>query len=145
VNEVKFDLDFRSGVPIYAQIVEQIQNRVLSGALQPGDQLPTVRQLALELRVNFNTVARAYRLLDEAGLISTQQGRGTYILEKPSETARVQLRIEALDGLTQRYLAEAARLGCTPQEVHQTFERGLQRWKDGSATLQEDSESEVSS
>jgi DNA-binding transcriptional regulator YhcF (GntR family) len=56
-------LDFRSGTPIYTQIVEQVKQQVLSGELKPGDQLPTVRALALELRVNFNTVARAYRLL----------------------------------------------------------------------------------
>ena len=74
-------LDFRSGVPIYTQVMEQIEQLVEAGVLQPGDQLPTVRALAQELRVNFNTIARAYRLLDEAGIISTQQGRGTYILE----------------------------------------------------------------
>jgi len=75
-------LDFRSGSPIYLQIVEQVRRLLISGELQPGDQLPTVRQLAAELRVNFNTVARAYRMLDEARLISTQQGRGTYILDQ---------------------------------------------------------------
>ena len=81
-------IDFRSGLPIYTQVVEQIRRMLASGELKPGDQLPTVRQLATDLRVNFNTIARAYRLLDEAGLISTQQGRGTYIWEPPGpETA----------------------------------------------------------
>ena len=70
-DNLSIRLDFRSQVPIYTQIVEQIRLRVASGQLRPGDQLPTVRQLATELRVNFNTVARAYRQLDEAGLIST--------------------------------------------------------------------------
>ena len=78
-------IDFRSGHPIYLQIVEQARKQIADGELQPGDQLPTVRQLATDLRVNFNTVARAYRLLDNAGLISTQHGRGTYVWEKPSE------------------------------------------------------------
>lgn len=64
-------LDFRSEVPIYSQIAEQIQQLVAKGELHLGDQLPTVRELATELRVNFNTVARAYRLLDDARLIST--------------------------------------------------------------------------
>jgi len=76
-------IDFRSGLPIYSQIVNQVQAQVVSGILKPGDQLPTVRALAEELRVNFNTVARAYRILDEARLISTQQGRGKYITEIP--------------------------------------------------------------
>ena len=68
-------LDFRSGVPIYIQIMDQIRQMVANGDLRTGDQLPTVRQLAIDLQVNWNTVARAYRLLDEAGLISTQQGQ----------------------------------------------------------------------
>jgi GntR family transcriptional regulator len=76
-------IDFRSGLPIYTQIVNQVQAQVVNGSLKPGDQLPTVRALAEELRVNFNTVARAYRLLDEERIISTQQGRGTYITEIP--------------------------------------------------------------
>ena len=62
-------LDFHSGLPIYTQIVNQIQSQLANGRLKPGDQLPTVRALAQELRVNFNTVARAYRILDEARMV----------------------------------------------------------------------------
>jgi GntR family transcriptional regulator len=123
-------LDFRSGQPIYLQIVEQVRKLVAEGALRQGDQLPTVRQLATELRVNFNTVARAYRLLDEAGLISTQQGRGTYIWEAPSDETLNKLRQEGLDGLTRRYLAQASRLAFTPEEVEQAVVQHLQTWKD---------------
>ncbi len=75
-------LDLHSGLPIYIQIIDQIKQQIANRSLKPGDQLPTVRALAQELRINFNTVARAYRLLDEAGIISTQQGRGTYIMEE---------------------------------------------------------------
>lgn len=110
-------LDFRSHTPIYTQIVEQVQGQVVSGILNPGDQLPTVRALALELRVNFNTVARAYRLLDEAGIISTQQGRGTYILESPPPQRTDKLRRQALKALTRDFLNEARRLGCDPKEI----------------------------
>jgi len=85
VKSIHLVLDLHSGIPIYLQIVEQIQKLAASGQLLPGDQLPTVRQLAAEIRVNFNTVARAYRMLDDAGLISTQQGRGTYLLEPGPE------------------------------------------------------------
>jgi GntR family transcriptional regulator len=115
-------LDFRSGLPIYTQIVEQIRHMLASGVLKPGDQLPTVRQLATDLRVNFNTIARAYRMLDEAGLISTQQGRGTYIWETPTPEASQKLRLQGLNELTQRYLAEASALGFSLDEVRQNFE-----------------------
>ena len=122
-------LDLRSGTPIYIQIMEQIKQLVLSGALRPGDQLPTVRALALELRINFNTVARAYRLLDESGVISTQHGRGTYILEMPPPKAQEQLRRESLDGLARRYLAQALRLGASPEEILRTLKQQVELWQ----------------
>ena len=108
---MNLELDFRSGIPIYLQVVESIKEQIASGRLNPGDQLPTVRALALELRVNFNTVARAYRLLDEAGIISTQQGRGTYILEMPPPEVAESLRQQAVRALTEKYLSDARRLG----------------------------------
>jgi GntR family transcriptional regulator len=124
-------LDFRSGQPIYLQLVEQIRRLIASGELKPGDQLPTVRQLATDLRINFNTVARAYRLLDEAGLISTQHGRGTYIWEAPSEETTRQLRLQVLEELTARYLSETARLGFSYAEVAATVEQRIAEWKNG--------------
>jgi GntR family transcriptional regulator len=120
-------LDFRSGVPIYTQIVEQVKGQVVGGELKPGDQLPTVRALALELRVNFNTVARAYRLLDEAGIISTQQGRGTYILEVPPPEQTEKLRRQALEALTRDYLHEAIRLGCEPGEIQAALKEQIEK------------------
>jgi len=119
-------LDFRSSASIYTQIVEQVKQQVVGGELKPGDQLPTVRALALELRVNFNTVARAYRLLDEAGIISTQQGRGTYILDVPPPERTDKLRQQALTALTRDYLNEAQRLGCTPDEIHRALKEQLE-------------------
>ena len=110
-------IDFRSGLPIYTQIVNQVQAQVASGALVPGDQLPTVRALAEELRVNFNTVARAYRILDEARIISTQQGRGTYITEIPPPRVTERLRRESLEALTQRFVSEAFRLEFLEDEI----------------------------
>jgi GntR family transcriptional regulator len=120
-------IDFRSGIPIYTQIVEQVKQQLVSGLLKPGDQLPTVRALALELRVNFNTVARAYRLLDEAGVISTQQGRGTYILEVPPPERTDKLRQQALEALTRDYLNDALRLGCSPEEIRKTLKEQLEK------------------
>ena len=131
-KNVQITVDFRSGIPIYLQITDQIRQKVASGELTRGDQLPTVRQLAADLRVNWNTVARSYRVLDEAGLISTQQGRGTYIWETPTEEMTQKLRTQALEGLTRRYLAECARLGSIPEEIGKVIERFLLDWKAGS-------------
>ena len=130
-------IDFRSGLPIYIQIVNQVQAQIASGILNPGDQLPTVRALAEELRVNFNTVARAYRLLDEARVISTQQGRGTYITEIPPPRVKEKLRKEALEALTQRYIDEAVRLDFSKEEIIEKLQEQL---KNGSETKEPERE-----
>lgn len=137
---MQIKLDFRSGIPIYVQIMDQIKHTIATGDLQPGDQLPTVRQMAADLRVNFNTVARAYRLLDEAEIISTQHGRGTFILNKPTGEAAQDLRRAALDGWTRRYLAESALLGFSPAEVNEMFARYLEIWKSEGAPPKYESE-----
>lgn len=119
-----FSLNFQSREPIYTQLVEQVKQLVATGALKPGAQLPTVRQLAADLRVNFNTIARAYRILHDEGVISTQQGRGTFILEQPLPASSEQrkLRRAKLLELTERFLEEAERLGYTPEEIRKGIE-----------------------
>ena len=121
-------IDFRSGLPIYIQIVNQVQAQIVSGILNPGNQLPTVRALAEELRVNFNTVARAYRILDEARIISTQQGRGTFITEVPPPKVKERLRKEALEALTQRYITEAEHLDFSKEEIADIVKEQLKNW-----------------
>jgi len=123
-------IDIRSGLPIYTQIVNQVQAQVVSGILKPGDQLPTVRALAEEMRVNFNTVARAYRILDEERIISTQQGRGTYITEIPPPKVSERLRRESLEALTQRYISEAVRLEFSKSEIRQMVSDQLKTWNE---------------
>ncbi len=123
-------MDFRSGLPIYTQIVNQVQAQVVSGILKHDDQLPTVRALAEELRVNFNTVARAYRILDEARIISTQQGRGTYITEIPPPKVTEKLRQETLEALTQKYISEAMRLDFSKSEIRQMVSDQLKSWNE---------------
>ena len=123
-------LDFHSGLPIYTQIVNQIQSQLVSKIIKHRDQLPTDRALAQELRVNFNTVARAYRILDEARIISTQQGRGTYIIEIPPPEVSEKLRHEALVTLTQRFITEAFRLVFSEREVSLLVRVSLKSWKD---------------
>jgi len=129
-KQLTLNLDVRSGLPIYTQIVNQIQSQLVNGILKPGDQLPTVRALAQELRVNFNTVARAYRILDEERIISTQQGRGTYITEIPPPEVNAKLRHESLAALTQRFINEAYRLGFSGREVSQMVRGNLKSMKD---------------
>ena len=123
-------IDFRSGLPIYTQIVNQVQSQIASGIIKPGDQLPTVRALAEELRVNFNTVARAYRILDEARIISTQQGRGTYITEKPPPNVTEKLRRETLEALTHRYISEAIRVEFSKSEIRQMVSNQFKAWNE---------------
>lgn len=118
-KKLTLHLDFHSGLPIYSQIVEQVQSQLANGILKPGDQLPTVRALAEELRVNFNTIARAYRMLDEARIISTQQGRGTYITEIPPPKVSEKLKQESLIALTDRFINEAERLGFLERDISQ--------------------------
>lgn len=121
-------IDFRSSEPIYQQIVDQIRQMVASGELTKGDQLPTVRQLAADLRVNFNTVARAYRILDESGLISTQHGRGTYIWQTLTDENSRQLRQKGLEDLVHRFIADARRMGYEKQEFWDEFEKQVEKW-----------------
>lgn len=131
-KKLTLQLDFHSGLPIYTQIVNQIQSQLVNGILKPGDQLPTVRALALELRVNFNTVARAYRILDEERIISTQQGRGTFIMQIPPPDVSEKLRTESLIELTDRFLDEAERLGFSEREVSQMVRDRLKFRKEAS-------------
>lgn len=92
---IKFLLDYSSGVPIYRQIIDQIKFGIVSGQLKLGEQLPTVRALAVELKVNLNTVSKAYKELEIKNILETQQGTGTFI----SQTEHVVLEKEREDKL----------------------------------------------
>lgn len=80
-----FRLDGHSGVPVYRQLIDQVQGAISTEALVPGDQLPTVRHVAVELAINPNTVMRAYREMEIRGILDTQQGTGTFIADRPPE------------------------------------------------------------
>src|ERR1700687_3409565 len=81
----RFAIDLRSGVPVYRQLIDQVRGGIASGSLTAGDQLPTVRQLAVDLAINPNTVMRAYRELELGGLLETHQGTGTFVAKKKLE------------------------------------------------------------
>lgn len=126
----KIKLDFRAEEPLYLQIARQVESLVAQGELKLGDQLPTVRELATELRINFNTVGRAYRLLDETRLISTQRGRGTYIWEEPNERTREVLRKRGLEELAKEFVQQTMQLGCTRADVRAAVETQLNQLRE---------------
>jgi len=132
VNSMQFSLDFRSEVSAAAQIIEQVRQRIANGELQPGDQLPTVRQLASDLRVNFNTIARAYRMLDEAGLISTQRGRGTYVLSVDEESQSRARKTITLETQVEQLLSALLKQGYAPGEIAECLTDSLQALREGS-------------
>ncbi|HLK55957.1 MAG TPA: GntR family transcriptional regulator [Chthonomonadaceae bacterium] len=112
---MEFVVDPKSPLPIYAQLIEQITLAIARGTLKTGMQLPTVRQLAVDLRISPNTVAQAYRDLESAGYIATRQGRGTFVNERPPPAAPGE-RQARLEALFHKALGEAAALGLNPDE-----------------------------
>jgi len=125
--DLKLDSHRRS--PIYAQLVQHIKHQVASGQLKPSDRLPTVRALAAELHVHTNTVARAYDQLDREGVISAQQGRGTFIAERTNQPHLQQHRRESLQAKIDQTILDALSLGYTHQEIEAAFDRTLHNWK----------------
>ncbi|HEY3930348.1 MAG TPA: GntR family transcriptional regulator [Candidatus Koribacter sp.] len=111
-----FRLDQHSGVPAYRQIIDQVLGGMATGALGPGQQLPTVRQLAVDLAINPNTVVRAYRELEIRGVLDTQQGSGTFITEKKLERDEVERR-RALNQIVTEFVARAGAAGFTVAEL----------------------------
>jgi GntR family transcriptional regulator len=118
-------IDFESGVPIYMQLVDRIKQMIVSGQLQPSQQLPTMRQLAADLRINYNTVGRAYLILDQEGVISTQQGRGTYVTSRLDEEQVQKLRMGKLRSMFGQVICEAHALGYSRQEIECIVEEQL--------------------
>jgi GntR family transcriptional regulator len=112
----QFGLDLQSGVPVYRQIIDQVVGGIAASALAEGDQLPTVRQLAVDLAINPNTVIRAYRELEIRGVLETQQGTGTFISRQkaPRDDAERERRLGQLVG---EFLARAGSEGFTVDEV----------------------------
>jgi GntR family transcriptional regulator len=113
---VEFRLDMASGVPVYRQIIDQVMRGVATGALMTGDQLPTVRQLAVDLAVNPNTVVRAYKELELRGLTETHHGTGTFISRRKVKRSDVE-RQRQIDQLVTDFVARAGAAGFTVGEL----------------------------
>ena len=124
---MKLHIEPESKVPIYIQVEGQIRSLIAAGQLAPGDQLPTIRELAADLRVNYNTIARIYLDLDRDGVISTQRGRGTFVAGVPDERAMSRMRQEKLQAIVRSALEEACTLGYAPGEIAEVFEEELAR------------------
>ncbi|HXR37615.1 MAG TPA: GntR family transcriptional regulator [Terracidiphilus sp.] len=115
-NGFRFLLDLHSGMPVYRQIIDQVRGAIASGALTPGDQLPTVRQLAVDLEINPNTVVRAYRELEFGGLLETHQGTGTFISAQKMKRADAE-RERQLAQIVADCVARAGAAGFTLDEL----------------------------
>jgi len=113
---IAFRLDPASGVPFYRQVIDQVLAAVATGAVAVGEQLPTVRALAVDLQVNLNTVAKAYKELEIRGVLNTQQGSGTYVGGVRVERDAVERRRQVVQ-LVDEFLARAGRAGLPPEEV----------------------------
>ena len=115
-TRLAFRLDLASGVPVYRQIIDQVQGGIASRSLATGDQLPTVRQVAVDLAINPNTVLRAYRELEIRGVIETQQGTGTFIADRPVQPNQLE-RERQLSQLVRDFVARAGAAGFTVAEL----------------------------
>ena len=112
----EFRLDVHSGVPVYRQIIDQIMGGIATGVLAGGDQLPTVRQVAVDLAINPNTVGRAYRELEIRGVLETQQGTGTFVSHQKVERDEVE-RGRQLNQLVSDFVARAGAAGFTIEDL----------------------------
>jgi len=124
---LEFRIDPKSGVPFYRQIIEQVKFAMARGDLEPGTQLPTVRQLAVDLSINPNTVIRAYRQMEIEGLLETHQGSGTFVGDRKPDIDAIE-RQRMLDQIITEMLARASSYGLSFEDVL----TGLQQRKERS-------------
>ena len=113
---MQFYLDLKSGLPVYRQIIDQVHAARASGAIGPGDRLPTVRQLAVDLSINPNTVVRAYRELELTGALTTHQGTGTFLTDQKIEQSGAE-KERRLDQLVAEFVARGGREGFTVKDL----------------------------
>lgn len=113
---MNFNLDTKSGVPVYRQIIQQIEYNMSIGKLIPGEKLPTVRSLAVELKINPNTVAKAYSELEIRGLVNTQVGYGTFINDKKIEISEIEKK-KKIDIICSKFITDLNEIGVNKNEI----------------------------
>ena len=122
--DAAFQLDAKHPMPLHAQLSRAIRFAVLTGRLAAGHRLPTVRQMAVNLRINANTVAKVYAELERDGVVETRRGVGTFVREQPRtalSSGRV-VREREMEALAEKFLADAAALGFSPEEAIERLE-----------------------
>ncbi len=122
---IEFGLDVKSGVPFHRQIVDQIKYGIASGRLLPGEQLPTVRELAVHLQVNPNTVRKSYSELEILGILDTQQGTGTFVGRREVEIAENE-KERMLDQICDELVARGNQYGFTLEEIVAQLQRRIE-------------------
>jgi GntR family transcriptional regulator len=123
---LQIQLDVKSGVPFYRQIIDQVKAAIATETIGPGDRLPTVRQLAVDLSVNPNTVSRAYTELELTGLVETQMGSGTFVGNRPVAGDDVERR-RLLDQICQEFLSRASTHGFNLNDILDNLEQRRKR------------------
>ena len=121
-TDVIFRIHPSSGVPLYLQLMEQVKHAVETGALREGDQLPAIRKVAEDLVMNPNTVVRAYRELEHAGVLELKHGSGAFIRESSSERGRL---VRKGQGVLQTAIERLRGMGLTDDELRRAFENEL--------------------
>ena len=126
---VVLTVDPRSGVPIYLQVIEQVKRSVAVGVLSAGEQLPTVKQLALDLTINPNTVAKAYRELERDGVIETSPGRGSFVKSNgATETTKAAAATDVARDAIETAVREAKSIGLGADDIRSLANAAIDRW-----------------
>lgn len=121
------EINPRSNAPIYQQLVDGVKELVARGILVPGERMPTVRELAVELSLNPNTVAKAFQKLEQEGIIETMRSRGTFVAGR-TEVLDMEAARQQLVDLVEKVLVEAYHLGLKREDIKQLFEESLDNW-----------------
>jgi GntR family transcriptional regulator len=123
-----FSVDPHGGAPLYQQLAEQIKRAIAVGALSPGERLPTVKGLAIDLKLNANTVARVYRELEREGVIATAPGRGSFVSENGALGDARRVALDVANRGVDEAVREARSLGITHPEVRTIADASIARW-----------------
>lgn len=122
------EINPRSSTPIYQQVVDGVKELVARGILVPGERMPTVRELAVELSLNPNTIAKAYQRLEQEGIIETMRSRGTFVAGR-TEVLDMEAARQQLVDLVEKVLVEAYHLGLNREDIKQLIEESLDNWE----------------